>query len=113
MGGVRPGARIHEPDHGTGDGNVNGHRSAVSHAGTAVVAHDVSEGHIAGDTRWRLEIKGAGTQIHIRNNATGWSRRADAAALDGERSRIARWRTCARINVGHIITAHTEQTGPC
>src|SRR5438309_4048440 len=108
MRGVRPGARIHEPDHRTSDGNVNGHRSAVSHAGTAVVAHDVGEGHIAGDSRWRLEIKSAGAQVRIRNNAPGWSRRADAAALYGERSRIARWRTCARINVGDIITAHTE-----
>src|SRR5436853_1420541 len=108
MRGVRTGARIHEPDHGTCDVNVNGHRRTVSHAGTAVVAHDVGEGHIAGDTRWRIEIKSAGTQIHIRNNAPGWSRGADAAALDGKRRRIARWRTGARINVGHIITAHTE-----
>src|SRR5437879_5920474 len=102
MGGVRPGARIHEPDHGTANRNVNGDRRAVSHAGTAVIAHDVSEGHIAGDPRWRLEIKSAGAQVRIRNNATGWSRRADAAALYGERSRIARWRTCARINVGDV-----------
>src|SRR5947209_15296448 len=87
MGGVRPGAGIHEPDHGAANGNVNGHRRAVSHAGTAVVAHDVSEGHIAGDTRWRLKIKTAGTQVHVRNNATGWSRRANAATLHGEGGR--------------------------
>ena len=108
MGGVRPGARIHEPDHRTSDGNVHGHRRAVGHAGTAVVAHDVGESNIAGDSRWRLEIKSAGTQVHIRNNATGRSSRADAAALYGERRRIARWRTCARINVGDVITANTE-----
>src|SRR5213083_1295650 len=108
MGGVRPGARIHEPDHRTANGNVNGHRRAVSDAGTAVVAHDVGESNIAGDSRWRLEIKSAGTQVHIRNNAAGWRSRADCAALYGERSWVARWRTCARINVGHIITANTE-----
>src|SRR2546425_2854814 len=101
MRSVRPGARIHEPDHGPANGNVNGDRRAVSHAGTAVVTHDVSEGHVAGNPRWRLEIKCARTQTHIRNNATGWSSRADAAALYGERSRVTRWRTCARINVGH------------
>src|SRR6266498_4899630 len=100
MGRVWPSARIHEPDHGTGDRDMDGYGRAVRDAWAAVVAHDVGESHIAGNTGRRLEIKRASTQIYIRNNATGWSGRADAAALYGERSRVARWRAVARMNVG-------------